>query len=126
MTGNNSNSVVSLALMIVLMTMSQLLFKLAGLQAKAVATWWQMFAFNWPLWGGLTLSAAGFLFWINTLRHMKLSAAYPWTALIYLLTPLDSWWLFADPLNAKYGVGLCFILLGIVLTSGGVATDDRH
>ena len=62
------------------------------------------------------------LCWLMTLRNMPLAVAYPWTALIYVLTPLVSAVLFGDVLSAKYMLGMTSIIAGVVLTSGGVET----
>lgn len=113
-------SVASLAGMILCMTTAQILLKLAGQHAAAHAGAVDGFMRNPWLWAALGASAGGIGCWLLTLRRMPLSAAYPWTALIYVLTPLAGAWLFAEALTGRYAFGMALILAGVVLTSRSV------
>jgi drug/metabolite transporter (DMT)-like permease len=109
--------------MIILMTAAQVMFKLAGNHAGVQLTLVSALISNPWLWAGLLLSAAGMVCWLLTLRKVSLSKAYPWTALIYVLTPLASAWLFGDALDSKYLLGLASIVAGVFLTAGGVSPE---
>jgi drug/metabolite transporter (DMT)-like permease len=111
---------VTLCCMILLMSTAQLFFKQAGIYASNYQAWHQALALNPWLWIGLLASAVAMLCWLHTLRHMALSSAYPWTALIYVLTPLSSALLFGDQLSAHYLIGMTIIIAGVFLTAGGV------
>lgn len=113
-------SAVSLGGMILCMTASQILLKLAGQHSATHAGAVEGFMRNPWLWAALGASAGGIGCWLLTLRRMPLSAAYPWTALIYVLTPLAGAALFAEALTGRYAFGMALILAGVVLTSRGV------
>ncbi len=112
-----------LAGMILCMTASQILLKLAGLHSAAHTDPVEGFLRNPWLWAALGASASGIFFWLLTLRKLPLSIAYPWTALIYLITPLAGAWIFSEVLTGRYVVGLALILSGVVLTSRGVTSQ---
>lgn len=113
-------SIASLGGMILCMTASQILLKLAGQHSAAHAGAADGFMRNPWLWAALCASAGGVGCWLLTLRRLPLSVAYPWTALIYVLTPLAGVWLFAEALTGRYALGMALILAGVILTSRGV------
>lgn len=113
-------SIASLAGMIIFMTAAQVMFKLAGNHVVAQMGLVRALMSNPWLWIGLLLSGAGMLCWLLTLRKTPLASAYPWTALIYVFTPLASALLFNDPLDGKYLLGLGSIVAGVFFTAGGV------
>jgi drug/metabolite transporter (DMT)-like permease len=107
-----------LAGMIVCMTAAQVMFKLAGNDLAIYMGDVSSFGSNPWLWAGLLSSAAGMACWILTLRKLPLAAAYPWTALIYVITPLVSAVMFGEVLSARYLLGLACIVGGVLLTAG--------
>lgn len=115
-------AVVFLSGMIVCMVTTQVLLKVAGIHAAVRFDILYAFLGNPWLWGSLLTSGAGLTCWLITLRHMSLATAYPWTALIYVFTPLASAMLFGDELSTKYLLGMTSIVVGVVLTSRGVET----
>lgn len=108
------------------MTTAQILFKMAGLESLNGIGLVDSWIFNSWLWASFIASAVGMLFWLVALRHLSLSVAYPWTALIYVLTPLCSAWVFDDLLTMQYGIGMIFIVFGIGMTSLGQAHENGH
>jgi multidrug transporter EmrE-like cation transporter len=115
-----------LAAMIVWMTGAQLLFKNAGLHSLAHPGLVKGFLLNAGLWLGLFASGMSMLCWLGCLRSLPLSAAYPWTASIYVLTPLASTFLFNEILGYRYFIGIAILVAGIVLSAGGVESDERR
>jgi drug/metabolite transporter (DMT)-like permease len=113
-----------LASMIVCMATSQIMLKQAGLYAAAHLGWIRAIAFNPWLWLGLVASAAGFAAWFLTLRCMPLASAYPWTALVYLLTPLAGIALFHETLSLGFGLGIVLIVVGLFITNGSARADE--
>ncbi|MBN6150363.1 EamA family transporter [Xanthomonas sp. AmX2] len=113
-----------LALMIGCMAASQIMLKQAGLYAAAHLGWIHTIVFNPWLWLGLVASTAGFAAWFLTLRRMPLASAYPWTALIYLLTPLAGIVLFHETLSLGFWLGIALIVVGLFITNGSARTDE--
>lgn len=107
--------------MIVCMTAAQILFKLAGNHSLVQSELVYFFLLNSWMWGGLLASSAGMVCWVLTLRSMPLAKAYPWTAMIYVLTPICSILVFNDFLTLKYGIGMAFIIFGIFITTSGAS-----
>jgi drug/metabolite transporter (DMT)-like permease len=110
----------SLAGMILCMTSSQILLKFAGQHSANHASVLDGFVRNPWLWAALGASIGGIGCWLLTLRRLPLSAAYPWTALIYFITPLAGVYFFAEVLTGRYLFGLTLVLAGVLLTTRGV------
>lgn len=117
------NPTLFLAGMILCMTTSQVLLKYAGIYAATYVNLVDSFLFNPWLWSALCASGVGMFCWMLTLRHLPLSVAYPWTALIYGITPLLAAWLFSEILTGRYAIGLMLIFAGVLLTSRGVTAE---
>lgn len=115
-------SVLFLAGMIASMTAAQVMFKFAGNHAADQAGLIGAFVSNPWLWAGLLSSGVGMVCWLLTLRKLPLASAYPWTALIYVFTPLASTALFGEILSGKYLLGMICIVAGVFITAGGVDT----
>ncbi|ROL80504.1 hypothetical protein BLX41_07145 [Pseudomonas protegens] len=123
MTKKKLLSPLSLAGMIVLMAIAQLIFKKAGLYANDYAEWYLAIIFNPWLASGLAISAAGMGCWLFALRHIPLSSAYPWTALTYVITPLCGALLFGETITIRYVLGMTLVVAGVVVTSRGGETE---
>ena len=112
--------IVFLAGMILCMVASQILLKFAGLHLVTHVDTLEGFVRNPWLWAAICSSVGGICCWLLTLRRLPLSVAYPWTALIYVITPLAGSFIFAEELKGSYAIGIVLILSGVVLTSRGV------
>jgi drug/metabolite transporter (DMT)-like permease len=116
----NRGAAVWLGGMVACMATAQVVFKFAGIHAASEPDIPQAILANPWLWGGLACAAAGTLCWLLALRTLSLARAYPWTATIYVLTPLASALLFGDVLDGKFLLGMTLIAGGVILTTGGV------
>jgi drug/metabolite transporter (DMT)-like permease len=101
------------------MTLAQFFYKCAG--SWLVEYKFQYFILNIWLWLGLVASIFGMIFWLITLNKVPLSKAYPWTAIIYIFTPLLGLIFWNEQLDFNYLMGLFFILLGIFICTKSVA-----
>ncbi|MFM8331953.1 MAG: DMT family transporter [Candidatus Methylumidiphilus sp.] len=106
------------------MASAQIMFKFAGNHSVGQAGLVDAFVSNPWLWGGLLASGSGMACWVLALRGLPLARAYPWTALVYVITPLASVVLFGDVLSGQYLFGLACIVVGVFIAAGGVARDD--
>ena len=107
--------------MICSMTTAQIFFKMAGLKSLKSIGIMESWLLNPWLWTAFLASGLGMLFWLFALRQLSLSIAYPWTAMIYVLTPLFSALIFRDLLRVQYGIGMAFIVFGIFVTTSGAS-----
>jgi len=105
--------------MIFSMTAAQIFFKMAGLKSLGAVGFMGGWIQNSWVWAAFAVSGIGMLFWLLALRHLPLSIAYPWTAMIYVLTPLGSVLVFQDILSIQYGIGIAFIVLGVFIATSG-------
>lgn len=67
----------------------------------------------------LVLEIASFAAWMSVLARMRLSAAFPLTALGYVLIIGVSWTVFHEPANVLQVVGGAVILAGVWLIGRG-------
>jgi multidrug transporter EmrE-like cation transporter len=70
---------------------------------------------NWQVFIGLFLYGLSALVWIIVLRKSELSFAYPLVSLGYIIVFIASFFLFQESISLIRGVGLFFILIGIIL-----------
>ena len=103
---------VSLCGFIFASVLAQLLLKASGLDAIETGR----MVLN-PYFG-MALVCYGFSFvcWMRVLKVLPLSSAYPWTALIYVLTPAAAVLLWQETLSVAYLAGMACILCGIGIT----------
>ncbi|MCX7220877.1 MAG: EamA family transporter [Burkholderiales bacterium] len=112
------NPKLSLAGMITSMTIAQVMFKFAGNFSRNKEGMLQFYSNPW-IWYGLFASFIGMLCWLLTLRKLPLAVAYPWTALVYVFTPLASALFFSDVIRPNYLLGITFIVTGIFIIARG-------
>lgn len=78
------------------------------------------FIVNPWLWGSFLASGMGLVFWSIALRGMPLAKAYPWTAMIYVLTSIASILVFNDSVDFRYCTGMVLVVLGVFIAARGV------
>lgn len=104
----------------VLLACGQILFKITATSVPSLASVSGLFslATNLWFWAALVLYGTATLLWIFILQQVPLSAAYPFVALGFVFVPVASKFLFDEPLNLYYALGvLCIIAgLGIITT----------
>ena len=120
-----SSALFSLSAYIACSIVSQLLLKTSGLYAAAQTSLIYKYILNPWLCASLGCFALAFLCWMYTLRRMPLSAAFPWTALIYALTPLVCVLLWGERVSLLYAPGIACIIGGVVLTSRSTSHSSR-
>lgn len=106
--------------MVLCTTTAQIIFKLAAQYSLAHAGIENGWILNPWLWFALAASILGMGFWMLALKRLPLAVAYPWTASVYVLTPLVSTWAFQDTVSPQYIAGLVFVCLGILITTRSV------
>lgn len=113
--------------MICFMTIAQLLFKMAAIYLSENLNVLEAWFFNFWLWAAMGATILATFFWLFALKHLPLSTAYPWTALIYVLTPLASMYIFNDILSLHFYIGMMFIITGVFISSSGTGKkNDRE
>ncbi|MBM3609985.1 MAG: 4-amino-4-deoxy-L-arabinose-phospho-UDP flippase [Alphaproteobacteria bacterium] len=93
----------------------QVLFKHSANILKTLDTPWKL-AFEVPFIGALFIYGLTTLGWVWALQDIPLSRAYMIMALAFVIVPLLSFYFFSEPLTFKFGLGVVFIVLGVLLT----------
>ena len=96
----------------------QVLMKLAGDQLGGIAfgsAWVVAAASSWLVWAALIGYFFTFVLWLAILHASPLSAAFPVTALCYVLVPLCGWIFLNEDFGAWQALGIGLILAGVLL-----------
>jgi multidrug transporter EmrE-like cation transporter len=77
-------------------------------------------------WAGVLIAfeLASFAAWMTVLARMRLAAAFPLTAIGYVLIIAVSWAVFHEPASAPQAVGGAVILAGVWLLGRGERDAD--
>lgn len=67
----------------------------------------------------LALTLLAGLTWMIAMTKFDISYAYPFTTLGFVFVFVFSVWLFGEPVNWQKIVGLCFIIVGLIISSRG-------
>jgi drug/metabolite transporter (DMT)-like permease len=101
------------------MATGQILFKYGATQAGIVQglQGWIDLLLKPVIVLALTLYAFSTILWLWLLQKIPLTIAYPFAALAFLLVPIGAWIFFREPLNLRYLLGVCLILVGVIVTT---------
>jgi len=97
-----------------------MLKKSVSLQGEVAFSLRSLFAFfinllkDWHFWVALVCYGAAFLLWLIVLSRLKLSLAYPFTSLMYVLVLAASWYFFDERITPSHLIGAGLILAGIL------------
>ena len=104
------SQVIFIFLTVVLLSIGQVLFKLAAMDIKNV----NFFSILQPkLILALCVYGIATIMWIGVLRHTPLRLAYPFVALAFLIVPVLSWLWINEPISVNAFVGGTIILIGV-------------
>jgi drug/metabolite transporter (DMT)-like permease len=70
---------------------------------------------SWLIWASLIAYFATFVLWLAILHASPLSAAFPTTALVYVLVPLCGWVFLSETFTVGQALGIGLILAGVLL-----------
>ena len=104
------NQIILILLTVVLLSVGQLLFKLAAMDMKNIDI---SSLFQPKLISALCVYGLATILWIAVLRHTPLRIAYPFVALAFLIVPVLSWFWMDEQISLNTIVGGTAILIGI-------------
>jgi multidrug transporter EmrE-like cation transporter len=96
----------------------QVTMKFAGDQLRPIPLGfdWVAAALSSPMvWIALVGYMATFVLWLAILHSSPLSAAFPTTALVYVLVPLAGWLYLGEDVMLGQAVGIALIIAGVLL-----------
>ena len=101
-------------LCMLMISFGQIMFKITSSILVSVGTWWHPRV-------ALAVCAAGVIYilatllWINLLREVDLSKAYPVMSMSFIVVPLVSVWIFGERLSPFFIMGMILVLGGLYL-----------
>ena len=101
----------------VMISVGQILFKIAGVRAADRGHDLIRVMIDPYLLAALAIYGAGTLIWIHVLRTLPLSAAYPFMAMSFVLVPLFSTMIFGETITLRYWLGAAMIVGGMAVLS---------
>lgn len=100
------------------LTAGQILFKRAANRVDLTGAWLLELARIPAMWAAIALYAGATLLWVRILATVPLSRAYPFAALAFVLVPAAGYFLFDEPVNARYVLGAALIIGGVIVAAG--------
>lgn len=102
----------------VALTAGQILFKRSASRVDLAGAWVLELARMPAMWAAVALYAGATLLWVRILTTVPLSRAYPFAALAFILVPAAGYFLFDEPVNARYLLGTALIIGGVIVAAG--------
>lgn len=116
--------------LLVALPLLQLAYQIAAKQAAEAmvhvpfgAEWFAVLIHTPWAQGLLVLEIVGFAAWMTVLSEMKLSAAFPLSAVSYVLVVAAGWTWFHEPITVMQVIGGLAILGGVWLIGGDDAAE---
>lgn len=112
----------ALLAVVALMSLGQILFKLAAARIETVAFTWataEKLILNPYLVLGVIVYGLTTVLWVLVLVDGSLSRAYPFVALTMVAVPLAGIVMFGEPFTTNLALGGMLILLGLAVISYG-------
>ena len=107
------NQIMLILLTITLLSVGQVLFKLAAMEIKNI----DISSLLQPkLILALCIYGIATVLWIAVLRHTPLRIAYPFVGLAFLIVPVLSWFWMDEQISLNTIVGGTVILVGVWIT----------
>jgi multidrug transporter EmrE-like cation transporter len=104
------NQIILILLTVVLLSVGQLLFKMAAMDMKNI----DISSLLQPkLILALCVYGISTILWIAVLRHTPLRIAYPFVGLAFLIVPVLSWFWMDEQISLNTIVGGTVILIGV-------------
>ena len=118
----NPASALFAVITVILNATAQLLLRQAAMTGAAPTSPLTLLRNVWFLCG-LATYGASVLTWLLVLRKVPLTIAAPFVALVYVIVPLTSRWLFSDPINFRMWVGMLLVVIGVTLVAQAAPRD---
>lgn len=126
-----ANPWLHLALSVLFVAACQLLLKLGANETAHVASdkwaWTGLSGLaSFYVWLGLPLILLSLLTWLQVLRYIPLSIAFPISQIPHVLVPLCSWLILGESINGLRWGGIALVSLGLALVAKPVARLEER
>jgi drug/metabolite transporter (DMT)-like permease len=117
-----------LVLDILFVTASETLLKVGASKTERVAGWeWTglLSLSSFWIWCAIALVILSFLCWINVLKYIPLSVAFPLSNVVHVLVPLSCWIFLAEHISFRRWCGIAIVILGLAVVGKPVAKIEE-
>lgn len=116
-----TNAWIQLAINVVIVTVSELLLKIGAQQTahlSGLLGWSGItgLASAWT-WLGIGCVILSLFSWLNILRLVPLSIAFPLSNATHILVPLSCWWLLGEGISPRRWLGIALVSIGLVVVA---------
>ena len=120
-----------LALSVLFVAVYQILLKLGATETAHIASgrwaWTGLSGLaSLYVWLGLPLILLSLLTWLQVLRYIPLSIAFPISQVPHILVPLCSWLILGESINGLRWCGIALVSLGLALVAKPVARLEER
>jgi multidrug transporter EmrE-like cation transporter len=113
---------------VLFVTASETLLKVGASRTERVAGWeWTgllSLGSIW-IWCAITLVILSFICWINVLKQIPLSIAFPLSNVVHVLVPLSCWIFLAEHISPRRWCGIAIVILGLAVVARPVAKIEE-
>ena len=111
--------IVFVLLVVAVIIVGQVLFKLSSQHLVMDRGLGSLIAslLSWQFLLAMFFYALGAVLWVVVLKHVPLNRAYPFMAISFIVLPLAGYYMFGEPLSARYIVGLVILVGGLYLVA---------
>jgi drug/metabolite transporter (DMT)-like permease len=77
------------------------------------------------IWCAIVLVILSFLCWVNVLKHIPLSVAFPLSNVVHVLVPLSCWIFLAERISPRRWCGIAILIVGLAIVGKPVAKIEE-
>ena len=119
------NPWLQLALSVVFVTTYELLLKRGALETAHLADRWAWTGISGLaspyVWMAILVTILSFITWLQVLRYIPLSIAFPISQVVHVLVPLCSWLFLGEVIISLRWCGIALVSLGLAVVARPVA-----
>jgi len=119
------NPWLQLALSVVFVTTYELLLKRGALETAHLADRWAWTGISGLaspyVWMAILVTVLSFITWLQVLRYIPLSIAFPISQVVHVLVPLCSWLFLGEVIISLRWCGIALVSLGLAVVARPVA-----
>lgn len=78
------------------------------------------------VWVAIAFVVLSLITWLNVLRYLPLSIAFPISQSVHVLVPLGSWFILGENIVTLRWIGIAFVSLGLAIVAKPVAQIEEE
>ena len=126
-----ANPWLQLALSVLFVTVYELLLKMGATETAHIASskwaWTGLSGLgSIYVWIAIVFVIVSLITWLNVLRYLPLSIAFPISQAVHILVPLGSWLILGENIITLRWIGIAFVSLGLAVVAKPVARLEEE